>query len=43
MFGFVPIFGHDVWLHAFTAALGIYFGWLYRPLEVRAPSSRATA
>src|ERR687890_114896 len=43
MFGLVPIFAHDVWLHAFTAALGIYLGWLYRPLEERAPSTKAMA
>jgi hypothetical protein len=43
MFGLVPIFAHDVWLHAFTAALGIYFGWLYHPVEMRARSNRAAA
>lgn len=43
MFGLVPIFAHDIWLHAFAAALGIYFGWLYRPDETRATSRRATA
>lgn len=25
--GLVPIFGHDVWLHALTAAIAAYFGW----------------
>ena len=28
MFGLVPIFGNDVWLHAFTALVAAYFGWL---------------
>ncbi|MGZ9189923.1 MAG: DUF4383 domain-containing protein [Nitrospira sp.] len=43
MFGLVPIFAHDIWLHAFTAALGIYFGWVYRPVAMRATPNRATA
>ncbi len=27
LFGIVPLHGYDVWLHAGTAALAIYFGW----------------
>ena len=27
MFGLVPIFGNDVWLHAVTAIVAAYFGW----------------
>lgn len=27
-FGLIPIFGHDVWLHALTAVVAAYFGWL---------------
>ena len=27
MFGLIPIFGHDIWLHAGTAALAAYFGF----------------
>ncbi|MEA3193257.1 MAG: hypothetical protein QOD26_1590 [Betaproteobacteria bacterium] len=27
VFGWIPIHGHDVWLHGFTAALAAYFGW----------------
>ena len=27
MFGLVPLFSHDVWLHGVTAALAAYFGW----------------
>ena len=30
MFGLIPIFGHDVWLHAGTAAVAAYFGWSAR-------------
>ena len=29
-FGLIPLFGHDVWLHAGTAALAAYFGWFHR-------------
>lgn len=27
MFGFIPLHGHDVWLHAGSAAIAAYFGW----------------
>jgi hypothetical protein len=27
LFGLLPIHGHDVWLHAGTAAIAAYFGW----------------
>lgn len=27
MFGLAPLHGHDVWLHAVTAAIAAYFGW----------------
>jgi hypothetical protein len=27
MFGFIPLHGHDVWLHGATAAIAAYFGW----------------
>ena len=30
MFGLVPIFGHDVWLHAGSALIAAYFGWIAR-------------
>jgi ABC-type transport system involved in multi-copper enzyme maturation permease subunit len=43
MFGLVPIFAHDVWLHALTAALGIYFGWFHRPVQMSVRTSTATA
>ena len=26
-FGFIPLFGHDVWLHALTAIVAAYFGF----------------
>jgi hypothetical protein len=28
MFGLVPIFSHDVWLHAVTALAAAYVGWV---------------
>jgi hypothetical protein len=27
VFGLVPLFSHDIWLHALTAAVAAYFGW----------------
>jgi|SRR5262245_4832374 len=27
LFGLLPLHGHDVWLHAVTAAVAAYFGW----------------
>ena len=27
VFGLVPLYGHDVWLHALTAIVAAYFGW----------------
>ena len=33
LFGMLPIHGHDVWLHAGTAAIAAYFGW--RSTETR--------
>jgi hypothetical protein len=27
VFGFIPLHGHDVWLHAGTAGIAAYFGW----------------
>ena len=28
LFGLVPLFGHDIWLHALTAIIAAYFGWV---------------
>jgi Domain of unknown function (DUF4383) len=33
-FGLIPIHGHDVWLHAVTAAIAAYFGWASKPATV---------
>ena len=32
-FGFIPIFGNDIWLHALTAAIAAYFGFIAPTLE----------
>jgi hypothetical protein len=32
MFGLVPLYGHDVWLHAVLAIIAAYFGFV-RPRE----------
>lgn len=29
-FGFVPLYGHDIWLHAGLSAVGLYFGFGHR-------------
>jgi Domain of unknown function (DUF4383) len=38
-FGLVPIYGHDVWLHALLAAVAAYFGFVHR--ESVASTARA--
>jgi hypothetical protein len=37
-FGLIPIFGHDVWLHAGTAAAAAYFGWIEHSTPGRIPT-----
>ena len=27
LFGLVPLYGHDIWLHAVLAVIAAYFGW----------------
>ena len=40
--GFIPIFGNDIWLHGFTAAIAVYFGFIATPdlLELSSRESR---
>jgi hypothetical protein len=38
-FGFMPLHGHDVWLHLGTAAVAAYFGWREETGERRVRSS----
>lgn len=35
VFGFIPLHGHDVWLHLGTAAAAAYFGWRHQAGERR--------
>lgn len=35
LFGLVPLFGHDIWLHAGTAIIAAYFGWFAERRTVR--------
>lgn len=37
-FGLIPLYGHDVWLHAVLAAIAAYFGWFARPAGEPSPS-----
>jgi hypothetical protein len=30
MFGLIPIYGHDIWLHALSALIAAYFGFIAR-------------
>jgi hypothetical protein len=39
LFGLVPLYGHDVWLHAVLAAVAAYFGFFSRPVEDRAATA----
>jgi hypothetical protein len=42
MFGFVPLFGNDVWLHALLAAPAAYFGFVHRDrVDTTANTTRA--
>lgn len=34
-FGFVPLYGHDIWLHVLLAAIAAYFGFVMRQGPVR--------
>jgi hypothetical protein len=31
LFGLVPLYSHDIWLHAVTAVIAAYFGWAAVP------------
>jgi len=30
LFGLVPLYGNDIWLHGLLAAIAAYFGWVHR-------------
>jgi hypothetical protein len=40
MFGLIPLYSHDVWLHAGTAAIAAYFGWRKEDMERRMKRER---
>ena len=33
VFGLIPLYGHDIWLHALTAIVAAYFGFMAAPAE----------
>jgi hypothetical protein len=37
MFGLVPLFGNDIWLHALLALIAAYFGWVHREAAAATP------
>jgi hypothetical protein len=39
LFGLVPLYGHDIWLHAVLAAVAAYFGWGIRATSEPVPAS----
>jgi hypothetical protein len=43
VFGLIPLFGHDIWLHALTAIAAAYFGFRERRMagELRDRTRRA--
>jgi hypothetical protein len=43
VFGFIPLHGHDVWLHLGTAAIAAYFGWREETGERRVRADRRMA
>ena len=40
LFGLVPIFGHDVWLHALLAIPAAYFGFIHSDSDAVAGTAR---
>jgi hypothetical protein len=40
-FGLIPIHGNDIWLHAGTAVVAAYFGWVARDIGATAPGHPA--
>jgi hypothetical protein len=41
-FGLIPIFGHDIWLHALTAIIAAYFGFVAKPRSATAQEHEET-
>lgn len=32
-FGLIPLYGHDIWLHALTGIVAAYFGFVRQPVD----------
>ena len=43
VFGLMPLYGHDVWLHALIALAAAYFGFAHRDEEVAVTPGATTA
>lgn len=39
VFGLIPLYGHDVWLHAGTALVAAFFGWVVKGSSVVSPKA----
>lgn len=42
LFGLVPLYGHDIWLHAVTAVVSAYFGWASVPATATTTTTSGT-
>jgi len=42
-FGLIPLYGHDIWLHALLAAVAAYFGWARVQPEAAPVATSTTA
>lgn len=41
-FGLVPLYGHNIWLHAVTAGVAAYFGWAHAPARTTSRPASST-
>ena len=39
LFGLVPLYGNDIWLHALLAVVAAYFGWIHRDTAAASTAS----
>src|SRR5689334_19463107 len=38
-FGFLPLYGNDIWLHGVLGFIALYFGWVHRDIVDPMPAS----
>ena len=38
LFGLVPLYGNDIWLHALLGLIAAYFGWVHRDAAAATPA-----